>query len=213
MLPVGTIILVIVAILVFFGVLHRVLDRMRMSDRAALAVIIAMAVGTFIEFTLAKAPVLVTMNVGGFLVPLAVVVWLVATADEPGEKAHSITAAVISGIVVWGLSKILNPEEQMMMISPMIVFGLAAGIVAALSGRSRRAAFVGGIGGLILSDIFHWIELMIKGIPGAVQFGGAGTFDAIVIAGIIAVGLVEIVGETREHLVKPPKERRGSNGS
>jgi len=206
-LPVGTIVLILVAVLVFFGVLHRVLDRMRLSDRAALVIIIAMAAGTFLNFGISGS-IPIRVNVGGALVPLAVIIWLVATAHEASEKTRAILSAIITGVVVWGLSKVMNPEEQFMRVSPMLLFGVAAGIIAALSGRSRRAAFVGGVGGILLSDVFHLIELTVTGTPGSVFFGGAGAFDATVIAGVLAVGLMEFVGEAREHMVKTPKGER-----
>lgn len=201
-LPVGVILLILVAILVFFGLLHRVLDRMRLSDRAALAIIAAMAAGTFLDVTLFKAPISVKMNIGGGAVPLIVAIWLIATADETEEKTRSIFAAVVTGGVIWGLSKILSPHEQSMIISPMLTYGLAAGIIAAVSGRSRRSAFVGGIGGILIADIFHWIEIAVMGIPGSVFFGGAGAFDSSVISAILAVGIAELVGEAREKAVK-----------
>lgn len=203
-LPIGTIVLIVVAILVYFGVLHRVLDRMRLSDRGALAIILLMAAGTFFDIPISKGAVPVSINVGGALVPLAIAIWLIVTADEGSEKVRSVFSAALTGGVIWGLTKILNPDEQFMSVPPMIIFGLTAGIIAALSARSRRAAFVGGVGGILVADIIHWIELLTAKIPGSVAFGGAGTFDATVVAGILAVGLVEIVGEAREHVVKPP---------
>lgn len=203
MLPVGTILLIIAAILVYFGVLHRVLDRMKLSDRGALVIIILMVVGTLIpNITVLRSPIAVSVNIGGAIVPLAVAVWLIATADEVSEKARSIFSAIVTGVVTWGLSKTLNPDEQFMRWSPILIFGIAAGIIAALAGRSRRSAFVGGIGGIVIKDIIHWIELALRKIPGAVAFGGAGTFDATVIAAILAVGLVELLGEAREKAVK-----------
>lgn len=203
-LPVGVILLIIVAILLFFGVLHRVLDRMRLSDRAALAIIVAMAAGTFLDVTLLRAPVTVKVNIGGGAVPIVVAIWLIATADEAGEKTRAILSAFVTGGVIWGLSKILSPDEQVMRVAPMLVYGLAAGIIAALSGRSRRAAFVGGLGGIVIADIFHWIELAVTRIPGTVFFGGAGAFDSSVVSAILAVGLVELVGEAREKAIKVP---------
>lgn len=216
-LPVGTIVLIIVAILVFFGVLHRVLDRMRLTDRAALVIVLLMAAGTFIDIPISRGAVPVSVNVGGTLVPLGVVIWLIATAEDGGDRLRAILAPVITGAVIWGLRKVLSPDEQLMRVPPMIVFGLAAGIIAALSGRSRRAAFVGGIGGMLVADVIHWIELLTTGIPGNVSFGGAGAFDATVLAGVLAVGLIEIVGEAREHVVKQgpggPGERREGRAS
>lgn len=202
MLPVGTILLILVAILVYFGVLHRVLDRMRLSDRTALVIVLLMAAGTFLNIPILRGAIPVSINVGGALVPLGVAIWLVATADEAGEKARAIFSALATGVVVWGLTKTLNPDEQFMTWSPMLVFGIAAGIIGALAGRSRRSAFVGGIGGILVADVIHWVELLVRKMPGSVAFGGAGTFDSTVIAGIIAVGLVELVGEAREKAVK-----------
>lgn len=210
-LPIGTIVLIIVAILVFFGVLHRVLDRMRLSDRAALAIVILMAAGTFFDIPISRGTVPVKVNVGGALVPLGVVIWLVATADEGSERIRSFFSAAVTGAVIWGLTKLLNPDEQFMSVPPMIVFGIAAGIIAALSGRSRRAAFIGGVGGILVADIIHWLEVLTRRTRGAVAFGGAGTFDATVVAGVLAVGLVELVGEAREHAVKPASEGRESH--
>ncbi len=201
-LPVGVVLLILVAILIFFGLLHRVLDRMRLSDRAALAIVVAMAAGTFFDVTLLKAPISVKMNIGGGAIPLAVIIWLIVTADETEEKSRSIFSAVITGGVIWGLSKILSPHEQTMVLSPMLTYGLAAGIIAAVSGRSRRSAFIGGIGGILIADIFHWLEIAVMGIPGSVFFGGAGAFDTTVISAILAVGIVELVGEAREKAVK-----------
>ena len=208
-LPIGVILLIIVAILIYFGVLHRVLDRMRLSDRAALAIIVAMAAGTFFDLTLLRSPIEVKMNIGGGAIPIIAGIWLIATADEPGENARSIITALVTGGVIWGLSKILSPDEQFMRVSPMLVYGIAAGIIAAVSSRSRRAAFVGGLGGIVIADIIHWIELAVTGMPGRVFFGGAGAFDSSVISAILAVGLVELVGEAREKVVKT---RGGGSG-
>lgn len=201
-LPVGTIILAVLAILIFSGVLHRVLDRMRLNDRAALLIVLAMAAGSYLEFTLLRAPVTVTVNVGGALVPLGVAIWLIATADRRDEQVRAVVALIATGLVIWGLSKAMNPEEQWMRMSPMLIYGLAAGIVAAVSGRSRRTAFVAGLGGYVLSDILHWIELGVRRYPGTVAFGGAGAFDATVLASVLAVLFIELVGETREKLLK-----------
>ena len=49
-------------------------------------------------------------------------------------------------------------------------------------------------------DIAHLVEVVMKRMPSTVNIGGAGAFDAVVIAGIIAVGLAEIFGETMERL-------------
>ena len=65
-LPVGTITLLIIAVLVYFGVAQRLLDRMRLTDRTALLFIGGMLVGTFIpDIPLGSR---LAINVGGGLI-------------------------------------------------------------------------------------------------------------------------------------------------
>jgi len=72
---------------------------------------------------------------------LVVAIWLIATADEAGEKPEaSLPLWLQAGSL--GLSKILSPDEQFMRVSPMLVYGIAAGVIAALAGRSRRSALL-----------------------------------------------------------------------
>ncbi|MEW6522001.1 MAG: DUF1614 domain-containing protein [Bacillota bacterium] len=201
-MPIGTIILIVVAILVYFGLAQRVLDRMRMTDRAALGVIALLIAGSFVNFRLLAPPAELMVNVGGALVPLGVAIWLIVTADEAMEKVRGSLAAVITGVAVYGAIKILNPEEQTMFIDPVFAFAIIAGIVGYLAGRSRRSAFIAGITGVILGDIFHYIELTVRRLPGRTWLGGAGAFDSVVIAGLLAVLLAELVGETRERLAQ-----------
>ena len=53
---------------------------------------------------------------------------------------------------------------------------------------------------MIVSDLIQWSSNMIRGIPGTIRIGGAGFLDAVVISPIIAVLLVELIGETREKI-------------
>ena len=74
---IGRLILLSLALLIFFGVAERVLDRMHMSDKSALLVIAAIVLGSFVNFTLYQSDLLtVRFNVGGALVPLAVALYV-----------------------------------------------------------------------------------------------------------------------------------------
>ncbi|NLG67943.1 MAG: hypothetical protein GX496_00035, partial [Firmicutes bacterium] len=55
-LPTGVIVLVVVAALIFFGLAHRALDRLRLTDGQALLVIAAIIAGSFIDLPLMRAP-------------------------------------------------------------------------------------------------------------------------------------------------------------
>jgi hypothetical protein len=54
---------------------------------------------------------------------------------------------------------------------------------------------------IVLSDIAAQVENFFAGARSATAIGGAGFFDAVVIAGLIALGLAEVVGETSEKVV------------
>ena len=79
-----------------------------------------------------------------------------------------------------------------------------AGIVGYLAGRSRRAAFIAGVLGILLTDVVHAVRARMANMNTTTVLGGAGVFDAMVIAGIIAVALAELVGEARERLTGGP---------
>jgi uncharacterized membrane protein len=210
-MPIGVIALIITAILVYFGLAQRVLDRMRLTDRAALGIIALLVAGSFVNIRLLARPVELLVNLGGAVVPLGVAVYLIATADEAVEKVRGTLAAVITGLAVYASTKVLNPEEQTMFIDPVYVFAIIAGIVGYLAGRSRRSAFIAGTAGLVLADLFHFTELSLRRLPGRTWLGGAGAFDSVVIAGLLAVLLAEVVGETRERLAAGGRQQGGGD--
>ena len=73
-----------------------------------------------------------------------------------------------------------------------------------LAGRSRRTAFIAGVGAIVLNDIFTRIELFARGAKSNLTIGGAGIFDATLVSGLIALGLAELVGEIRERISSEP---------
>lgn len=203
-MPIGMIILLVVGVLVYFGIAHRILDRMRLTDKQALLFIAAVIVGSFIDIPIMRAPVEVTMNVGGALLPILLSIWLIFKADETAERVRAILAAILVAVVVSLGSRYLPYEPENMFLDPKIIYGISAGLIAYLAGRSRRSAFVGGVLGIVLSDIVHMVTIIGLGIPGTTDIGGAGAFDVVMIAGIIAVMVAELVGETREKIQGGP---------
>lgn len=198
-MPVGLVILVLVSVLVLLGVAHRVLDRLRLTDGGALAVITAMLVGTFIpDIGITRN---VAINVGGAIIPVALAVYLFIKAGTTKERTRAVVASIAAGAAVYGLSKFLpaGPEENQFM-NYYYLYAIIGGGIAYLLGRSRRAAFIAGIMAIVLSDLVQAVVNGYTGSPGRTVFGGAGAFDATVIAGVFAVVLAEIVGETREKI-------------
>ena len=198
MVPVGVSILLAVSILIFLGVFHRVLDRMHLNDRQALVLLGLMILGSFVDIPLYRNARSITLNVGGGIVPIVIAVWLLARADTPRETSRAIFGTIITGGVLYGVSKLFTFEEGHTVIDPIYLFGIIAGVVAYIAGRSRRAAFIGGILGVLLLDLAHLVEVTVRGLPSTVHIGGGGILDAMVLGGIIAVVLAEIFGEIVE---------------
>lgn len=200
-MPIGTIALVVVAVLIYFGVLHRVLDRLGLTDRAALLWIVALVVGSYVDLPLVRGANELVINVGGGVVPIVLGAYILSRADTARERTRAVVAVVITTGVMYALGRVLPDEPtEMVLMDPLYIFALVAGVVAYLLGRSRRSAFVAGTIGIVMVDVVHYFVGLTQGIRGRAWIGGAGAFDATIIAGIMALLVAEIVGETREHL-------------
>ena len=209
-MPTGMVLLLITAALIYFGAAQRVLDRMRLTDGQALLFIGLMIGGSFIDIPLYQGAVELSVNVGGALVPFALCIYLLLRTDTVKERVRGIAAALATTGVVFGISQLteFGPTDRTL-IDPMWLFAIVAGVVGYLAGRSRKSAFIAGTLGIILTDVIHMARAFVMGMPSTVAIGGAGIFDTVVIAGIAAVLLAELVGETRERLQGGPEQREG----
>jgi uncharacterized membrane protein len=206
-MPVGTITLAVIAVLIYFGVVQRVLDRLGLTDRAALLWIAAIVVGSYIDVPLVGGRNRLVLNIGGGLVPLALVTFIIYRADEQVERVRAATAILLTTGIMYGLGRIMPDEPtEMVFMDPLYIFALVGGMVAYLLGRSRRAAFAAGTLGIILVDLVHYFVGLSQGIRGTAWIGGAGAFDASIVAGVGALLVAELVGESREHLYRSSGE-------
>ena len=205
-MSVGMILLTVTAILVFFGVAQRVLDKLYLTDRAALLLIALMFFGTLLpSVTLGR----VVVSIGGAVIPLGICLYLLIRADTGREKARALLGAVITAGVVYLIGVLMPEEPEAIIVDPMFLYGIAGGVVAYALGRSRRAAFICGVLGVLLADTAVAVLNWQKGIEQPLVLGGAGVFDAAVIAGLLGVVLAELVGEVLERISRgsePPQE-------
>ena len=196
----GLILLPAVSVLVLIGAAQRVLDRMQLSDRAALIIAAAIFFGSLIP-DIRLGPV--EVNVGGALAPLAVCIWLLIKTDTVREVRRALLGSLLTGAVIYALGRLLPDEPERMAIDPLYLYGAVGGLVAYLLGRSRRAAFICGVLGVMLADTARAIVTWAQGISQTLRLGGAGIMDAIVLSGLIAVLLAELTGEVIERLARP----------
>jgi uncharacterized membrane protein len=199
--PLGLIALVVVSILIYFGAAHRVLDRMRLSDRSALALILAIIAGSFVDIPLGSR---VVVNLGG-VITIGVAIYVLLGAGTAYEKMRAILAAIVTALILFVAARYLGAEPENIFIDPIYIYPLVAGIVGYLAGRSRRGAFFAAVMGIVAIDIGQYYYLVTNGVRGTVHLGGAGAFDSLVLAGVLAVLLAELIGETLERVQGGPK--------
>lgn len=204
----GMMLLTIAAVLVFCGLLQRVLDRMYLTDRQALLIIGAMLLGTWLP-NITIGPV--SLSLGGAVIPLGICVYLLIKADEQIERWRMLLGAVLTGGAVYALSALLPAEAEVLPLDPMWLYGLFGGVIAWVLGRSRRGAFICGVAGVILADIASAVVASLQGYQTQLLLGGAGIADATVISGVIAVLLCELIGETVERFARRQAERGGES--
>ena len=197
-MSIGMILLLVLGLLILFGVLQRVLDRMALTDRQALLCVAAIFIGGWLP----NIPLgLVELNIGGALIPFIVCVYLLLHAGTGKERMRALVASVLTAASIYALNLLIPSDPLAMpMLDPMILTGIAGGVIAWLLGRSRRSAFIASVLGVIIADIVGGVSLWMKGIDQTVHLGGAGALDAVVIAGITGVLMCELVGEIMERI-------------
>jgi len=210
--PIGIILLLLASVVIYLGLAQRALDRMRLSDRGALVIIAAIIIGSFINIPIPFIPFNTSVNVGGALVPVGLAIYLLSMAGTEKEWGRALAGTVATAVTVYVIGSLLNsgatvePAGRYAVLDAIYLYPLVGGVVAYILGRSRRAAFISATLGVLLVDIFHYIWLLRNGAPGnyTVAIGGGGAFDTIVLAGIVAILLSELIGESFERLSGGP---------
>lgn len=204
-MPTGLVILFALSALIFFGLAQRVLDRMRLTDSQALLFLALMVVGSFVDLPLLRGETSLSVNVGGALVPLGLTFYLLSRADTSRERWRAVAAAVGTALAIRLIGSVSSFDPpQTNIIDPLWLSGIVGGVLGYLAGRSRRASFVAGTLGVVLADVAYAVQAAATGLRSDVSIGGAGVFDAVVVAGVLAVLLAEVFGESRERLQGGP---------
>jgi len=125
----------------------------------------------------------VSVNVGGCLVPLLLSAWLL-THSQPDP----IRVLLAIGSVTLVSFLVARPVPMVGIAMPMFVAPAAALLAGAVFGGDERAltAYVAGTTGVLVgADVLRINDIRSVGVARA-SIGGAGTFDGIFFTGIIA---------------------------
>jgi uncharacterized membrane protein len=129
----------------------------------------------------------IAVNVGGCLIPVAVVLYEFALLD-PALWFTTLVVAAVNVAVCYALAR---PVPGVGITIPGLVPGLVAAILSLLFAHADASpvAFVAGVAGpLVGADLLH-LKDVTKTATGMASIGGAGTFDGIVLSGVIAAYL------------------------
>ena len=197
-MTIGMILLMITAILILLGVGQRVLDRLRLNDKLALLFIALMiGLGFVPDIRITEN---FAFNLGGAVVPLALCIYLFIKADTAWERWRSILASLLTGGAIFLIGRFSPDEPESITVDPILLYGLAAGAIAYVFGRSRRCAFIAGAVGMMLSNTANAIWVWSRGVNQDFVLGGAGAADGIIVAALVGVLLAELVGEILERM-------------
>lgn len=205
-MSVSYIIISVLILALLFGAGQRILDKMRLSDRWAIVILLAIMVGIIIP------PIKIGKNfsfsIGGFLIPFGICMYmLIKTGFSPDLLRAYIGTIVTAGAIV--LIQYIMPSKtpEDIVIDNVWLYGLVAGLTAYILGRSRRNAFICSVLGLLLSSVVNFLISLGKGAVTPLSLGVAGAFDTIIISTIIAVGLSELMGKSIEAVTGKNEEK------
>jgi uncharacterized membrane protein len=206
-------------LLLQIGLLDTAYRRLGLEPRVAMLVLLASLIGSYVNIPIARLPeahvvkeaivdwfgmpyyvpqvvdwpgTILAINVGGALIPVLLSLYLIV---HDRILAASVVATAIVAVVVHRLA---TPIPGVGISVPLFVPPLVAALTAVVLSRRYVAplAYIGGsLGVLIGADLTNLDRLQSLGAPVA-SIGGAGTFDGVFVAGIVAV-LLSALGERR----------------
>ncbi len=193
-LPFSVTLLALVTVLVFLGLGQRILDNMRLTDSAAILILLLMILGHFLP-TISLGPLL-AVNLGGFI-PVGVVTYLIMTASRLEQK-RAVVVSLLTALAIFLSDKLLPTQPGL--LDPVFSGGIFAGLLATVIGRSRRSAFIAGLMGVLLVDLANVVQLRFAGIEQQITLGSGGLFSSTVTSAFLAVIIAEVLGEIREKI-------------
>lgn len=192
-----------IVILLMFGAGQRILDQLRLNDKQAIIVLLAIAIG------IAIPPINIgqyfSVSIGGFIIPYCLCIYLLISCGWSRDLLRATIGTLLVAGIIYGLEWLLPSKSENQVIEMTYVYGIVAGVVAYALGRSRRNAFVSCIFGISTAQLLQWGINFAMGTPTVIGLGVGGAFGTYVIATLISVGLCEFLG--RAFTVAKPDEQ------
>jgi len=202
------------------GILQYAYTRLGVSSNAALLLLFASLLGSYVNIPIAQFPeqnvvvgqeisyfgmeyivpvvadwpgTIVAVNVGGAMIPTLLSIYLLRRNRLWGA---GLVVVLIVAAMCWHLA---TPVQGVGVTIPIFTPPIAAALAAMVVSWRNAAplAYIGGsLGTLIGADLLNLPNISALGAPVA-SIGGAGTFDGIFVTGIMAVLLASVTGRRR----------------
>jgi len=133
---------------------------------------------------------IIAVNVGGCLIPVGLVLYeIIQLAAFNPPALVAVAAGCAANTLV--CNYIARPVTGIGIVMPGVVspiIAVGAALLLAPDGAAPVAFTIGVVGPLVGADLMHLKDIEANEI-GVVSIGGAGTFDGIVLSGIVAAYL------------------------
>jgi uncharacterized membrane protein len=215
---VAALVLLLLLPYLFAGLMTSALAKLHISHAAAGQLVLAIILGGFINIPITRLSqpqelaanplamygldrlfphlqrqphqIVIAVNVGGCIIPLGIAIYQLSyiAAQKPELLWKTGIAVGVVTIVCYLLARpVPGVGIAMPGFVPPLVSTAAALLLA--PGEAPPVAFVAGVvGSLVGADLLHLADVRRIG-TGMASIGGAGTFDGIVLSGIIAAYL------------------------
>ena len=194
-MSVSLVIVSILILLVMFGAGQKILDNMRLNDKSALLILIAICIGLIIPSICIGD--YFCFSIGGFLIPMAVAIYLLFSCGKSDLIRCLFGTLIVAGLI-YSLEWILPADPEEVVIDNMYLYGVIAGVVSYLLGKSRRNAFISCLFGITIAQLVQWIVNMTINQKSILGLGVGGAFSTYIVAIIISVALCEFIGRCVE---------------
>ncbi|MCR5553296.1 MAG: DUF1614 domain-containing protein, partial [bacterium] len=207
-MSVSLIILTTLIIIVMMGAGQRILDQLRLNDKQALLLLLLIAIGLIIP------PIwfgdLVSISIGGFIIPFLICVYLLVKVGFSRDLVRAIIGSLITMGIIYGLEWIMPADPEELLIDPMFIYGVVAGLVAYILGRSRRNAYICAVFGVTGAELLQFFINLFSGTPTTLGLGTGGAFGTLIVSIIVSVATAEFFGRAFES-ANPDKEEKKFN--
>ena len=190
-LPWGLLVLFPIVLLAYMGKLDRIIDSYGISRNAFLWFIAVLLFAGFFTVNFGVMNTKIYMNIGGFILPLAALVWLVIIPVYKSRANIFLTALIICILymIVNGMDFLAGMPffEALAIALPLIV-----GVVAAMGSGKFSGAIAAVLGGSLLAELLYY--LLLSGMDAAPvwELGGVRMLNNIILSAFVSQLIIKI---------------------